>query len=128
MLPCVDDVFFLIFLIRLSCVTGTVDGDLWEIGCGRGSTPLLRAIAREGRRQLVSVENDPAWLAALKSNLPPTPYHRYVAIEGDGWRRFFETLTHPPGSHSIDLRAFRTLSALCLFLFFSFFFFLKKYI
>lgn len=59
---------------------GSSFGDIWEIGCGRGSTPLLRQIAKESGRRLYTVEGDDTWLTQVERRMRPANYHTYVSV------------------------------------------------
>lgn len=59
-------------------------GDIWEWGGGTGSTPLLRLLAEQSGRQLITVEDSPEFLRWLHRFYPPAPHHRYIPVGGGG--------------------------------------------
>ena len=88
-------------------------GDIWELGSGRGSTPLLRSLVEQSPnlRRLVTVEDDSAWIAKMRKEFPPTDRHRYIQLhktfsdddtgdttgghEVQHWQAFFDSLDIP---------------------------------
>jgi hypothetical protein len=63
-------------------IVAMTDGPILELGCGRGSTPLLHRFARG--RQIVSVDNDPHWLRLFRARYEGAG-HRFVLT--DDWDR-----------------------------------------
>jgi hypothetical protein len=62
-------------------------GDIWELGAGTGSTPLLRRLAQQSNRVLVTVEDAPEYLTWLKASMPPAPHHRYRFADPNYYKR-----------------------------------------
>jgi len=85
--------------------SASVGGDLWEFGAGAGSTGLLRAVAQQTGRRLVTVEDSAEFVAWLSAFMPPAPFHRYEHVpfekavweRGAHWQRFLRRLALPEG-------------------------------
>lgn len=67
-------------LIYHTRVSSSHGGDIWELGAGTGSTPLLRILAQESHRLLITVEDSLAFIENMKSMMPPTSFHRYDLV------------------------------------------------
>lgn len=75
------------------------DGDLWELGVGFASTPLLRSIAHAHGRNLYSAESDGSWLALMMKQMPPTRNHKYLSVNNssrESWEEFCRGLNLEP--------------------------------
>mmetsp|Transcript_10576 Transcript_10576/g.12852 ORF Transcript_10576/g.12852 Transcript_10576/m.12852 type:complete len:447 (-) Transcript_10576:79-1419(-) len=100
-------------LIHHVRATTSHGGDIWELGAGTGSTPLLRILAKESGRILISLEDDMEFLNILKTLMPPTSYHRYdvpslskmttrgtftteTNVKGAQWYVYLKSLDLPP--------------------------------
>ncbi|MCR4324169.1 MAG: hypothetical protein NUV69_00570 [Candidatus Curtissbacteria bacterium] len=69
----------------IACVNKT-DGDILELGIGLGSTPYLHYACTIGKRNLLSLENDPGWLKTFKTSdfmhfLYENKYHKLELVD-----------------------------------------------
>jgi SAM-dependent methyltransferase len=53
-------------------------GNILELGCGYGSTPLIMKLIEGTDRKLVSVDTNPEWLEKIKEVIPESHNHKYV--------------------------------------------------
>ena len=53
-------------------------GNILELGCGYGSTPLIRTLIDGTNRKLVSVDSNIEWLNKMKESIPESENHQYL--------------------------------------------------
>lgn len=51
-----------------------------ELGCGDGSTPILREYCKENGIDLITLDNNIEWLNKMKGQFPATSFHKYLKV------------------------------------------------
>lgn len=61
----------------------STNGDIIEMGCGHGSTPLLHDYATEAKRHLLSFETEKEWLVKFEETA--NEYHKFYHVCRECW-------------------------------------------
>ena len=67
-------------------------GNVLELGCGFGSTPLILETIKNTNRKLVSVDNNLEWINKMKTYCPENDNHTYIFT--DNWQKTISNLTN----------------------------------
>lgn len=79
--------------VLLSEAVGRTTGPVIEFGCGEGSTVMLHELCKATKRRLISVDNNPGWLARYRDKYQ-TDWHRFYLVPPDGCTGAYHDCQH----------------------------------